>query len=301
MNKRIIKYILNPPLWVPVLSFIIGAIFIALSIITISLDYEILGYFIYPFAFIFLAYTVYLFVRFFKPFKAEIKNKMARYEFTNSIITNYSFRTVFISLVTLVINVAFAVFNLVLGIIISSSFYIIMSSYYLFLSIAKYMIYRGSKKTLKLKTEKDKMIKNYKTYRSTGIFLIFMELVFIASIVQTLSGGKEIRYGVIITISFAAFTFTKLGLALYNVFKAKRTNNLIVQAFRNISLTDALATLMSMQVTLVTVYSPDEIDMFTPMNIVTGASIVIIGLSIGILMIGKANRKIALERNTNYE
>lgn len=293
--------ILNPPLWVACIVFILSIGLIIASLTLVILENYFVGYFVYPLAAIVFGYSVYLVVIYFKPAKLFIKNALLKHELTNNLVTDYSFRTITISLVTLAINNAFILFNLILGIIVKSPFYIIMAVYYFFLSLVKYGIYSGNKKSCKkdLEYEKSKIVN--KTYLSTGIKLILMEVVFATSVVVSIFSGKKINYEIIIAIAFATFTFSKLAFAIYNVIKARKINNPITQAFRNVSLIDALATLMSLQVTLIVVSSENSFEEIIPMNIITGSIIFVLGVSIGIRMIIVGNKLLEKKEKLNLE
>lgn len=284
MFKKIINYIKRPPFYIFILSFILCLIFVILSIIALVIDNKIFGYLIYPIAFILLVYTIYLIVIKFKIYKQNLIDYLSKYKVIDELISNYGFRTLTFSVVSLIINVGFALFNETLGIINSSSFYITIGIYYLLLAVLKFTIFINNRK-IKSIDQNDKKIFELNIYEKSGIIMLILDICFISSVIQMILGKKSINNNEIIAIAMAAFTFYKLSLAIYNLFKARRYNNYVIQAVRNITFVDALTSLISLEVTMLYVFQSENDGSMFVLKIVTGCVVSIMAMVISIYMI----------------
>ena len=86
-------------------------------------------------------------------------------------------------------------------------------------------------------------------------------------------------------ITSAAYTFYKIIFAIVNVFKVRRMQDPMLQCFRNINLTDAAVSLLTLQVTLVAVFSDERTETMNILNAVTGFIVCALTVVMGILMI----------------
>lgn len=207
--------------------------------------------------------------------------------FANSLLTSYGFRTVAFSVLSFVINIGFAVFNAVLGVITLSYWYAIFACYYIFLSVLRGVILVGSYQAKKRAAGDETVYAVYKLklYRMCGIFLLILELALAAAVSLMILSTRPTEYSEIMAITSAAYTFYKIIFAIVNVFKVRRMQDPMLQCFRNINLTDAAVSLLTLQVTLVAVFSDERTEMMNILNAVTGFIVCALTVVMGILMI----------------
>ena len=86
----------------------------------------------------------------------------------------------------------------------------------------------------------------------------------------------------------ATFTFYKFILSIYNIFKARKQDDLYIQTIRNINLASALISIVVLQVAMFQAFSPENNTSIA--NAITGGAISLIILSLGIFMIIKYNK-----------
>ena len=141
--------------------------------------------------------------------------------------------------------------------------------------------------------------KELKTYRATGIMFIFLTIAMSGIIVLIYTSNMYFEYAGLMIYVFATFTFYKLALAIYNIFKARKQNNLYIQNLRNINLASALVSLLVLQVALFQAFSPEYNTSFA--NGLTGAGVASVILTLGIFMIIKSNNKIRELKDTIQE
>lgn len=90
-------------------------------------------------------------------------------------------------------------------------------------------------------------------------------------------------YGTITMITIATYTFFKIVAAVVKLIKARKYDSLLIITLRNISISDALVSMLSMQMSMFATFGRGEEGKSHTMNVITGAGvcfcIVLIGLS----------------------
>ena len=286
--RRLILFLKKPPLSFLCIFWGITVALIAGTVALIVLNYmDWPVYIAYGVSAVFSVYTVYSLPRFIPKIKEMILERAKSHPFANSLLTSYGFRTVAFSALSFVINIGFAVFNAVLGVITLSYWYAIFACYYIFLSVLRGVILVGSYQAKKRAADDETVYAVYKLklYRMCGIFLLILELALAAAVSLMILSTRPTEYSEIMAITSAAYTFYKIIFAIVNVFKVRRMQDPMLQCFRNINLTDAAVSLLTLQVTLVAVFSDERTEMMNILNAVTGFIVCALTVVMGILMI----------------
>ena len=208
---------------------------------------------------------------------------MKKHKFTNSLLENYGYRTLVFSVFSFIINIAYVTLIAVPAIMAGSVWYITIASYYLLLILMKGNIFYSKKRY-------NTPVKQARAYRYCGIMFILLTLAFSGIIVLIYTSNMYFEYAGLMIYVVAVFTFYKLVLAIYNIFKSKQQDDLYVQSIRNVNLISALVSVVVLQVAMIQEFSPENNTSIA--NALTGAGISAIILVIAILMIVKANKKL---------
>ncbi len=210
-----------------------------------------------------------------------------------------SSKTIRLTFLSLFINLAYALYNAALGFMAHSWWFITISAYYAVLSIIRFAVLqinhnsRGS-------TDTEAFAKRF-----TGIMLMVLSFCLIGTVIMCLVTDKVTRYHQIIMISIAAYTFTKITLAIINLAKAKNDNSPIIKTLRSISLADAFVSVFSLQRSMLRSFDGMSEGSIQLMNALTGSAVCIIIFILGLNLtewskivmakskIVKANKKIA--------
>lgn len=286
--RRLILFLKKPPLSFLCIVWGITFALIAGTVALIVLNYmEWPVYIAYGVSAVFSVYTIYSLPRFIPKIKEMMLERAKSHPFANSLLTSYGFRTVAFSVLSFVINIGFAVFNAVLGVITLSYWYAIFACYYIFLSVLRGVILVGSYQAKKRAAGDETVYSVYKLklYRMCGIFLLILELALAAAVSLMILSTRPTEYSEIMAITSAAYTFYKIIFAIVNVFKVRRMQDPMLQCFRNINLTDAAVSLLTLQVTLVAVFSDERTEMMNILNAVMGFIVCALTVVMGILMI----------------
>ena len=117
----------------------------------------------------------------------------------------------------------------------------------------------------------------------------------------------------IVMITIAAYTFTKITIAIIGMVKAKHSASPVLKTLRNISLADACVSIYTMQRSMLVSFPGMEAAEILLLNIFTGTAVWIVVLLLGINLIGgkytdmakskivKANEKISKAITGGYK
>ncbi len=181
-----------------------------------------------------------------------------------------------VTLISLVTNLAYAVYNCVLGFVSQSWWFITLSTYYTVLSVMRFAVLR-----IKRKSEIESFAKRF-----TGFSFLFLALCLVGTVILSVTDNRGTKHNEIIMITIALYTFTKVVLGIINLVKSKKYSSPAFKTLRNISFADALVSVFSLQRSmLVTFEGMSEGDIFL-FNVLTGTGVCISVLLLGINLIG---------------
>lgn len=92
-----------------------------------------------------------------------------------------------------------------------------------------------------------------KTYVYLSIFMFFIDLCLIAPITIMIINPKNITFGLIPSIAFAVYTTYKITLAIINYVKVKKYDNTMYKFIRELSVVDAIVSILTLQHVLIMV------------------------------------------------
>jgi hypothetical protein len=152
----------------------------------------------------------------------------------------------------LVINVAYAIFQLGLGLIHSSLWYYSLGGYYIILSLMRFFVVRHDRKA-----EAERLLDRGRICKLVGILLLIMTLVLSGAILHMIVLDVTIVHHQITTIAMAAYTFTAFTVAIVNVVKYRKYNSPVFSASKTISLAAALVSMLTLESTMLTTFGND--------------------------------------------
>ena len=252
-------------------------------------------YVLYALSAVALTYFVYTMVIFVPKMKAGIIKCLRKHKFTNKLLADYGYRPIVFGVFSFILNLAYISLILIMAIISKTAWYFTITVYYIVLAFMKGNVFHSKRK---YNTE----IKEARALRFSGIMFILITIAFSGVIVLIYKANHYFEYAGLFIYVVATFTFYKLSLGIYNIFKARKQDDLYVQNIRNINLASALISIIMLQVAMFQAFAPEQNLGFA--NALTGAGVSTIILVIGIFMIIKANKKLKTlknEQNKNNE
>ncbi len=282
----------KPPTWAVCLHFVFTLLAIAGALTFVFIGYTgFFSYIVYALAACTLGYSVYIFIRVAPKMKAGVQGFLRRGKFTRSMLESYGFRTVVFATCSLLINLGFVAFNTVLAVMTGNSWYGSLAGYYFLLSGLRGLVFFWDRRAKAKSTSEGAYRKlQLKNYGYCGGALLVLELAMAVAVTFMVLDQKPTKYGEIMAIVFATYSVYKISLAIWNIVKAKRAQDWQIQAFRNIGLTDAAVSLLSLQTTLVATFSAEGASMLA-LNAITGAFVCLLTIGIGIFMIVQAIKR----------
>ncbi len=252
-----------------------------------------LSYPVYAIAAILLAYTVYTVVRLAPDLKNRVRARLHKGKFTGKLAGNYTFRTRVFAGCSLAINLAFVAFNTAFALLTGNAWYGALAGYYFLLGALRGGVFYLDKRA---KAKEDYARLRIRNYRLCGVALFLLDVAMSVAVTLMVLAQKPTQYTEITAIVFATYSVYKISFAIWNIFKAKKTRDLQVQAFRNIGLADAAISLLSLQTTLIATFSAEGEGMFA-LNALTGAFVCLFTIGLGLVMIWQANKNSKEEKN----
>lgn len=181
------------------------------------------------------------------------------------------------ALLSALLNVVYAVGNLLIGIYEGSWWFVNIGLYHLILSVTRgFVIYQEKKENGAFAS------------RRAGFLLMLTAFPFIGIVVISSIQDTATKFHKIVMITIALYAFSKITLATVNAFKARKRKNLTERALRRITLADAFVSIASLQRSMLVSFegmTPIEIRIF---NIVTGFAVSMILFSLGLSLTKKA-------------
>lgn len=181
------------------------------------------------------------------------------------------------SLLSLLFNTAFCAYHIVFGVVTHSWWLFTIGIYYGILSIVRFVV-------LQLKNNNGFIMK------FTGVMLMLLSLSLVGTVILAVVRDRGIVMHEIVMIAMAAYTFTKITLAVINLVKARKSSSAKIVTLRNISLSDACVSIFALQRSMLVSFGdmPEtDIQIF---NAVIGAAVCVIVFLLGLNLV--KNKKI---------
>lgn len=303
MKKRI-SALLHPPVRTIVIADLIAAPFVIFTLNMLEAIHPLsfASYFISSYALLVTAVNLKRVVRRIKELSTgdelaavrKVKSFMRRYKYTRLYLESFEFRAEVGLYMSLVINMFYAVFKGITGVIYDSAWLWSMGIYYFFLGAIRFYLMRGVRRKLGSKSEQEIKLHEFRTYRLCGALMMVLNLAVAGMAIQMIWQNKANEYSRVTVIISAAFTFYCFILSIYNAVSFRKRNNVILSAAKDLALIGALMSMLSLQTSMLHTFgAADEGRFRMIMNSVTAGIVIISVLSIASYMIINGTKKIS--------
>jgi len=232
--------------------------------------------------------------------KNSLNDKFGKYKWYNSFNEDYGFRTLIIMLGGALINIIFACFNGVTAINYKSLWYGVFSGYYIVLALQRIGVlisYHLVKRKCGGNAERLEREKT-KIYLANGAVFVPLDIALGTLITVIMVRQKPTVTGDIMAITSATYTTYKVFMAVRNLVKAKAAQDFLIQTVRNIGLVDAITSLISLEVTLITTFGKEEtLSNMRVLMALSGLAACVFTIGLGSFMIVKGVRTLKREKN----
>ena len=292
--------ILNPTPLAIVIFYIIFLASVTASIVILASGLAGWQYvFIFATAFLSLIYAVYTTIKYYSIVKNKVKEKLKNKGIFNY-LADYNIRSIVFSTLTFTINAVYSVFIATLAIMSKSLWYVAIAVFYILISVTRAHSILKYASAIKKSTHIETQLSKIRTYKRCGIAIILLTLALGAFVIEMVINPEPFGHANILIYPVAAYTFYKITLSIINIFKARKYDDIIVQATRNLNLAGTTITLLTLQTNLFQVFAPDY--NATVINAITGLICCMILIIMGLIMTISSNRKLshyyAIRNNT---
>lgn len=303
--KRFLKKLHNPPNWVALIMYATTLVVCPLAVLTILMGYGhgVLAVVAYIVCGLIFLYTVYMAIASLYRLRKRLMNVADKYTFTRNLRKNYEFRTIVFGACTLLFNIGYTVFLCVMAVRTRSVWYGALAVYSILLVAARGgVLIQNHKDERKYKNDNVRLQKaKAGGYRYCGVMILVLTLALAVSVVEMVVKGEGFRVPKFAIVLFALFAVYRIAMAAYNIVKAKKYDDFAVRASRNINMTSALVSALTLLTAVFAVYPPS----FNPSVINAVAGILVCGyiVGLGIYMIINSVRfeKRLLEKENTQE
>lgn len=190
---------------------------------------------------------------------------------------------------SLIWNVAFAIFQLWLGVKDNSLWFYSMFAYYAILAAMRFFLVRHTR-AYDIKENEEKEIKNATL---CGWLLLVMNLALAVIITFIVAWNRTFYYHEITTITLAAYTFTTFTFAIINIVRYKKYESPVYSSAKAISLIAATVSMLTLETAMLTTFSTgDDAGFRQLMLALTGAAVTIFAITMAVLIIIKNTKKL---------
>jgi len=194
--------------------------------------------------------------------------------------------------VSLCINVAYGAYHLIAGFLYESVWLISNGVYYVVLSLIRLMLVRYEKKQSQIEAAKEKLALGWRAFSLCGILMLLLNIAMSGMVFQMIWDGQGSSYPEIMVYTVATYTFYRLTTAIIRVVRSEKNGNPVHGAARNISLTAAIMSLYSLQITMLNVFG-DGTGNAVVLNSLSGAAVCLLAImgALGMALHGRKRGK----------
>lgn len=310
--KQVYEFFKKPPLWFGLLCYGLFLAFSALCILFLCLGgFETLLLILYSGMGITFFYCTYLFIRYdyrtikmaFRSLKAKLSQKS---KLMDNLFNNLFFRTTLATSFSLLLGIGFVTYNAYAGLKYHSVWNGSTSIYYGFL-VAIRVLFLICEAVLTKGHNLDDAQKNLtraKMFRFEGILLILLNVALIAPVTILALSKKQVDLPMWVAIVNASYAFYKIIVCVYSFVKTRKTAPLSIKGIKNLNLTSALITMLSLENTMILTFSKTPKDMQLLM-IFSALAVMLFNLFIATRTYTLGKRAVQIESSTlkgeNYD
>ena len=208
---------------------------------------------------------------------------MQRNRFRTMLSGSYDERAPYVLNASLAFNLLYSIFKLAAGIVYGSFWMIGLGGYYGLLAVMRFLLMRRLKH--------GEHVLSRKAYRRTAWLLLGLTVIIAGMIAQTIIVQKTYEYPGLLIYVFAAFAFTKIIAATVSLIRKRHHENLVLAAARSVTFSQALMSVLALQVAMISRFGGNSTDFARIMNGILGAVICLLVILVAIGMLVKTDRR----------
>lgn len=219
--------------------------------------------------------------------KQKVVSLITKTETGKKILSNQRYRIILSAAVAFAFNLFYAIYHCILGVLNLSFWFIAMCAFYGILATMRFsavLCERNHQKSPDIDTELFVM-------KLSGILLVVLGIVLATVNYISLSQNIATKYGEIIMITIATYTFYKITIAIVKAVKQHKNPSPLLRTIRNIGYADVATSILTLQRSMLVSFDSISAGNIHFMNAVTGAAVCLFVLILGLSMIKTSKEK----------
>lgn len=197
----------------------------------------------------------------------------------------------------LTINLAFALFKIIMGTMYHSAWLFAVAGYNTLLTVMRFIVvFRDRKRGV---SEEERYQRGMRSYHVCGWLMLVLNIAISVIVFMVVVKKQTIEYHEIVVIALAAYTFYSFTRAIMNLIKYRKKNP-VHATIKHIEFAKALVSIFTLQVAMITRFGGEDGFDSGLMNTLTGTAIVIAINTMAALMLARI-REIKKERRSLEE
>ena len=213
--------------------------------------------------------------------------KIKRTNLGRRFIQEQRFRAVFSAAVGLLANIMYAIYHGALGVVNQSLWFVTMFAYYMILSSMRFSAVLCEWKRKSLASEDTE----YFVAKLCGGLLVLLSFILGGIVYISLSQNIAVKHHEIVMITIATYTFYKITVAVIRAIKQRKNAVPLLDVIRTIGYAEVAASLLTLQRSMLISFGSTGNEDIALMNGLTGISVCLFILLLGIFTILKSGKE----------
>lgn len=197
-----------------------------------------------------------------------------------------------------VVNLAYSVFKLIMGIWFRSVWFGAVAVYYMVLCLIRFLLIRNDRRIRNIKQDKKRTINQWNSYRTCGWLLLILNATMTGMVFQMVWQNKSYSYPGFVIYASAAYTFYRLTMAIVRMIKLKKAGNPLLSAAKALDFSVALMAIFSLQTAMFSSFGGDMSEAVRRlMNIMTGGTVCLAVVCIAVYMLLRSGKVLKIEKD----
>ncbi|MBQ4530240.1 MAG: hypothetical protein IJA36_06490 [Lachnospiraceae bacterium] len=215
----------------------------------------------------------------------KIKNSLYHNRYTGKYLTEKELRIRISLYGGLVLNISFAIFKVVMGVLYQSKWLFAMAGYHTILSSMRFLLVYKDQTDKEKESDYEKMLHGLHGYKVCGWLMLLLNIAISVIVMMVVIDNQTINYPGYMIYAIAAFTFYCLTMAIINMVKYWHRDNPIFSAVKRIEMAKALVSIFTLQVAMITQFGEKNGFDYRIANGATGCVVCVIITVMAILML----------------
>lgn len=214
-------------------------------------------------------------------------NRLEQFGVGKRLLHEQRYRIFCTASISFFLNLLYAFYNGMLGIMKQSIWFVTMCAYYIILGVMRFCAilceHKGGPRSA--------ADIEFFVYRLAGAMFVLLSLLLTGIIYISLAQNIAVKRETVTMITIATYTFSKITLAVMRAVKQRNESSPLLAAIRRIGYVEVAVSVLTLQRSMLVSFGPESSEKARTMNIWAGAAVCLFVFVLGCTMIGSNIRK----------